>query len=49
VDIILIDVDAKLDAIGNWSDASVHYRYITMDDVEVSGQIAQAQGESFWE
>jgi hypothetical protein len=49
VDTILIDVDAKLDAIGNWNDASVHYRYITMDDVEVSGQNAQAQGKSSWE
>jgi hypothetical protein len=44
VDTILIDIDAKLDAIGNWNSASVHYRYITMDDVEVSGQNAQAQG-----
>jgi hypothetical protein len=49
VDTILIDVDAKLDAIGNWNDASVNYRYIIMDDVEVSGQNAQAQGKSFWE
>jgi hypothetical protein len=49
VDTILIDVDAKLDAIGNWNDASVHYRYITMDNVEVSGQNDQSQGTSFWE
>jgi hypothetical protein len=48
VDTILIGLDAKLDAIGNWNDASVYYRYITMDDVEVSGQNAQAQGKSFW-
>jgi hypothetical protein len=34
VDTILIDVYAKLDAIGNWNDASVHYRYITIDDVK---------------
>jgi hypothetical protein len=45
---ILIVVDEKLDAIGDWNDASVHYIYITMDDVEVSGQNAQAQGKSFW-
>jgi hypothetical protein len=38
VDKILIDVDEKLDAIGNWNEASVHYRYITMGDIEVSGQ-----------
>jgi hypothetical protein len=49
VDKILTDVDEKLEAIGNWDDASVHYRYITMDDVEVSGQNAQAQGKSFWQ
>jgi hypothetical protein len=42
VDKILIDVDKKLDAIGNWNNASVHYRYITMDGVEFSGQNAQA-------
>jgi hypothetical protein len=48
VDTILIDIDAKLNAIENWNNASVHYRYIKMDDVEVSGQNAQAQGKSFW-
>jgi hypothetical protein len=35
------DVDEKLEAIVNWDDASVHYRYITMD--------AQAQDKSFWQ
>jgi hypothetical protein len=45
VDKIMIDVDEKLEAIGNWDDASVHYRYIIMYDVEVSGQSAQAQGK----
>jgi hypothetical protein len=49
VDKILIDVDEKLEAIGNWDDASVHNIYITMDDVEVSIQNAQAQGKSFWQ
>jgi hypothetical protein len=49
VDKILTDIDEKLKAIGNWDDASVHYRYITMDDVEVSGKNAQAQGKSFWQ
>jgi hypothetical protein len=49
VDKILIDVDEKLDAIGNWNKASVHYRYIKIYDVEVSGQNAQAQGKSFWQ
>jgi hypothetical protein len=49
VDNILIGIDEKLDAIGKWNDASVHYRYITMDDVEVSCQNAQAQGKSFWQ
>jgi hypothetical protein len=48
VDMILTDIDEKLEAIGNWDDASVHYRYITMEDVEVSGKNAQAQGTSFW-
>jgi hypothetical protein len=47
VDKILTDIDEKLEAIGNWDDASVHYRYITMDDVEVSGKNAQAQGKYF--
>jgi isopropylmalate/homocitrate/citramalate synthase len=49
VDMILTDIDEKLKAILNWYDASVHYRYITMDDVEVSGKNAQAQGKSFWQ
>jgi hypothetical protein len=49
VDKILIDIDEKLEAIGNWDDALFHYRYIKMDDVEVSGQNAQAQGKSFWQ
>jgi hypothetical protein len=49
VDTLLVGVDAKLDAVGNWNDASVHYRNITMDDVEVSGQNDQAQGKSFWQ
>jgi hypothetical protein len=49
IDKIMLDVDEKLEAIGNWDDALVHYRYITMDDVEVSGQNAQAQGKSFWQ
>jgi hypothetical protein len=49
VEQILIDVDEKLEAIGNWDDASVHYRYITMDDVEVSGQNAHVQGKSLWQ
>jgi hypothetical protein len=49
VDMILTDIDEKLEAIGNWDYASVHYRYITMDDVEVSGKNSQAQGKSFWQ
>jgi hypothetical protein len=48
VDMILTDIDEKLEAIGNWDDVPVHYRYITADDVEVSGKNAQAQGKSFW-
>jgi hypothetical protein len=46
---ILTDIDEKLEAIGHWDDASVHFRYITMEDVEVSGKNAQAQGKSFWQ
>jgi hypothetical protein len=34
VDMILTDIDEKLEAIGNWDDASVHYRYIKMEDVQ---------------
>jgi hypothetical protein len=49
VDKILTDIDEKLEAIRNGDDASVHYRYITMDYVEVSGKNAQAQGKSFWQ
>jgi hypothetical protein len=49
VDMILTDIDEKLEAIGNWDDATVHYRYITTDDVEVSGKNAQARGKSFWQ
>jgi hypothetical protein len=44
VDTIIFDVDEKLDAIGNWNDATIHYRYITVDDMEVSGQNAQTHG-----
>jgi hypothetical protein len=43
VDMILTDVDEKLDAIGEWDDAPVHYRYITMNDGEVPGQNVQAR------
>jgi hypothetical protein len=46
---ILTHIDEKLEAIGNWDDATVHYRYITKDNVEVSGKNAQAQGKSFWQ
>jgi hypothetical protein len=49
VDMILTEIDEKLEAIRNWDDAPVHYRYITADDVEVSGKNAQAQGKSFWQ
>jgi hypothetical protein len=49
VDMILADIDEKLEAIGNSEDAPVHYRYITTDDVEVSGKNAQARGKSFWQ
>jgi hypothetical protein len=49
VDMILTDIDEKLEAIGNWDDAPVHYRCITTDDVEVSGKNDQAQGKSFWQ
>jgi hypothetical protein len=43
VDMILTDIDEKLEVIVNWDDAPVHYRYITTEDVEVSGKNAQAQ------
>jgi hypothetical protein len=49
VDMILTDIDERLEAIVNWDDATVHYRYITTDDVEVSGKNAQAKGNSFWQ
>jgi hypothetical protein len=49
VDMILTDIDEKLEAIGNWDEATVHYRYITTDGVEVSGKNTQAQGKSFWQ
>jgi hypothetical protein len=49
VDMILTDIDEKLEAIGKWDYASVHYRYFKMEDVEVSGKNAQAQGKSFWQ
>jgi hypothetical protein len=47
VDMILTDIDEKLEAIRNWDDATVLYRYITTDNAEVSGKNAQAQGKSF--
>jgi hypothetical protein len=49
VDMILTDIDEKLEAIGNWDGTPFHYRYITTDDVEVSGKNAQGQGKSFWQ
>jgi hypothetical protein len=49
VDKILTDIDEKIEAIRNWNDSPVHYRYIAMDNVEVSGKNAQAQGKSFWQ
>jgi hypothetical protein len=49
VDMILTEIEEKLESIGNRDDATVHYRYITTDDVEVSGKNAQAQGKSFWQ
>jgi hypothetical protein len=49
VGMLITDIDEKLEAIGNWDDATVHYRYITTDDVEVSGKNAQAQGKYFWQ
>jgi hypothetical protein len=49
VDMILTDIDEKLEAIRNWDDATVYYRYITTDDVEISSKNAQAQGKSFWQ
>jgi hypothetical protein len=47
VDMILTDIDEKLEAIRNWDGATVQYRYITTDDVEVTGKNAQAQGKYF--
>jgi hypothetical protein len=49
VDKIMLDIDAKLDSIGNWDDSQVHYRYITLDDVEVAGHKEQGQRKSFWQ
>jgi hypothetical protein len=49
IDMILADIDEKIEAIRSWYDASVHYIYITMEDVKVSGKNAQAQGKSFWQ
>jgi hypothetical protein len=49
VDMILTDIDEKLEAIGNWDGSPVHYIYTTMEDVEVSGKNAQAQGKPFWQ
>jgi hypothetical protein len=44
IDSILTDLDAKLNAIGNWEDSSVYYIYITLDDMEVACQRGQGQG-----
>jgi hypothetical protein len=49
VDSLLTDVDDKLNSIVNWEDGSVHYIYITVDDVKVAGQKGQGQGKSFWQ
>jgi hypothetical protein len=43
---ILTDIDEKLEAIGSWYDAPVHYRYITTDDVEVSGTLRHKENRS---
>jgi hypothetical protein len=49
VDSILTDVDNKLNSIGNWEDGPVHYIYIALDDLEVTFQKVQGQGNSFWQ
>jgi hypothetical protein len=43
---ILTDIDEKLEAIVSWYDASVHYRYITMEDFEVSGKNVRSQAKT---
>jgi hypothetical protein len=43
----MLDIDAKLDSIGNCDDSPVNYRYITFDDVEVAGYKEQGQAKSF--
>jgi hypothetical protein len=43
------DINHEAEAIGNWDDTSVHYRYITVDAVEVSGKNSQAQEKMFWQ
>jgi hypothetical protein len=42
-------VDDKINSISNWEDGPVHYRYITLDDVEEAGQKGQGLGKSFWQ
>jgi hypothetical protein len=49
VDMILTAIDEKVEAIGNWNNATVHYRYIKTEDVEVSGKNVETQGKSFWQ
>jgi hypothetical protein len=49
IDTILTDVDAELKAIGNGVDLPVHYRHITLDEVEEAGHKEQGQGKLFWQ
>jgi hypothetical protein len=49
VDTILTDIGAKLEVVGNWDEIPVHYRYITLDEVEVEGHNEQGQGKQFWQ
>jgi hypothetical protein len=49
VDKALLGIDAKLESIGSWDESNVHYRYITGDEVTVTGIHPKPQGSDFWQ
>jgi hypothetical protein len=49
VDKALLGIDAKLESIGSWDESNVHYRYITDDEVNVTGIHPKSQGSDFWQ
>jgi hypothetical protein len=49
VDKALLGIDAKLESIGSWNESNIHNRYITDDEVTVTGIHHKSQSSDFWQ